>query len=115
MRRLDACRGKNAGIDPTFTSAGIPAAHLSLAAALAGGRRPILCNGFWLGSATGAMLGSHEALAPRFRNVARRVDGVGDDLCARRKGRHQDLFGSPAAGRATRRSATSADLFGAAR
>src|SRR5688572_15540888 len=115
MRRLDASREKNAGIDPTSTSAGIPAAHLSLAAALAGGRRLILCDAFWLGSASGAMLRSHEAPAPhRSGNVVCRVDDAGDDLRARRERRHQDLFGSPAAGRSTRRPATGADLFRAA-
>lgn len=115
MQRLDASRGKNAGIDPTFAPAGITAAFLSRGAALAGGRRPILSDAFWLDSAAGAMLRSHEALAAHHfpRTAGRCIDRIRHDLRARREGRHEDVFGSPAAGRSTCRSAAGADLFGA--
>src|SRR5688572_30754601 len=115
MRRLDASSGKNAGIDPTFAPAGIPAAFLSRGAALAGGRRPILSAAFWLDSAAGAMLRSHEALAVHYfpRTAGRCIDSIRHDLRARRERRHEDVFRSPAAGRSTGRSATGANLFGA--
>ena len=113
MQRLDASRGKNAGIGPTFAPAGISAASLSRGAALAGGRRPILSDAFWLDSAAGAMLRSHEAPAAHYfpRTAGRCIDSFRHDLRARRERRHEDVFGSPAAGRSTGRSAAGADLF----
>src|SRR6185295_18679214 len=84
-------------------------------ASVPGHGRPLLRRTFWLDSAEGAILGPHEPPIASFDPglVAGHL-GAGHDLRARRKGRHQNLFGPSDSRRNTGRDPARADLLGSA-
>ena len=109
MRRLDASSGKNAGIDPSVRTRRHPSRVFEQGGGPGRGPPPDferrVLAGFRLqGLCSSPMKRLPLDISPR--TAVRRVDGVCDDLRARREGRHQDLFGSPAAGWTTGRAAS---------
>src|SRR5690349_23268265 len=103
MRRRQASIELKAGESPSNATASLTEplvlenkAHEIRAAASQGRRRSIMRAAFWRSSASGFMLGSHEAsVSCRIAWVALRDVGVRHDLCPCRKGRLEDLFRSP--------------------
>jgi len=118
MRRRQASIVLNAGESPSNAPASLPeppsferrVLEIRAAASL-GRRRSIMRAAFWRSSASGFMLGSHEAsVSSLVARVTLRDVGLRHDLCPCGKGRHENLFGSSDAGRPARRPAARADV-----
>ena len=113
MRRRQASIVLKAGESPSNAPASLPdpQLHEIRAAASLGRRRSIMRPAFWPCSATGFMLGAHEAsVSELVARVTLRDVGLRHDLCARGKGRHENVFRSSDSGRPAHRPPACADL-----
>jgi hypothetical protein len=114
MRRRQASIMLKAGESPSNAPASLPDPRfleIIRAAASLGRRRSNMRPAFWPCSATGFMLGAHEAsVSSPVARVTLRDVGFRHDLCPRGKGRHEDVFRSSDSRRPTRRTAACADI-----